>query len=733
MEFGAREDDLALSQDPDVARLERWFERTWKNTHQHRCSWFVAICFVAGQQYVYYNSASNDFERVVEDGGKVRLIINQILPYLEDRITQFAHARAELQVIPESGPERAREMNREAARNSEYLLRFLERKLALKLKDQEFSWWLHVCTTAVQKIFWDADAGRRMKDAVEEKVEEPVRDPATGMALPGEYQMVDRQARDKAGNLLWHEFAEGEVAVENVSRFRFVIDPGAPSIRRAERVCELRPLTRLEAEEFLGDEAGLLDEIPAKDTSYDDLSFWERRIQSIMAPSLRFRIYGPDDKEGQYLLKEYWEAPSRRHPKGLHLLVLNGRRVKAPGTLPTTRDGDLLYPEQVFPYLSMQESLFPLGFDGLSTIDQAIQLQKLLNRDRSRMAEWVSRFVGRWVCDVSAKDDEEAFDDTDGTIYWDSHNGQVPPPTIATPPAMPQSYVECVRETKSDIEDVTGRHDISQGKRVPGVGSGRMAAFLAEKDTTRLGGKFDRWGQYCVERGAMILRCARENYLEPRSVEVTTDRHGRFDPRTLTVLGPEILDNLEIVPGTQIPRSRDFLEQRARQDWKDGVFGPPDSLAARVAYLKESGGGRVNELFRAEFLAEKKASDENRRLARGEPIPVKPWEMHAIEFETHREFAMGEEARDLSPEAWAALETHMMGHLAALNGPPPGAPVPPVAAPGAVPPGPPPAPPGPPAPMPGMTGEELGPDGSMMPEPSSALELADQTAAMANV
>ena len=78
---------------------------------------------------------------------------------------------------------------------------------------------------------------------------------------------------------------------------------------------------------------------------------------------------------------------------------------------------------------------------------------------------------------------------------------------------------------------------------------------------------------------------------------------------------------------------------------------------------------------------------------RGEMVqPPRPWELHDVELEEHRNFWMGEEAKTMAPEGLAALEAHIMATMQAMM-PAPMLPQP--GGPGAGPLGPPPMGPGP--------------------------------------
>lgn len=709
--------------DSDVARLERWYESCSRTSYIRRAGWFVNIAFYLAYQYLVADTheGATEIIEVIEDDGKVRLTLNEILPYVEHMIAKYVSARPKIQAIPKLGDDQDASKNREGAKHTEALLDFLEEKQELQILDQSFLWWLLLSGTGIEKVYWDEEEGRKIREPVEETV--PLADPMTGAPIPGEYRKQQARHAD-TGDLLFHEYQEGEVTISIVSTFRFVIDPDQ-TIRTAPRVCEIQPCTKEQIEEEFG------EAVAATLPEGGDLAhwaIWEKRMLSLENPNTRWQEWSVDENRKLYLKKEFWERPSKEHPKGLHLMTVGGKLVGAKGELPMKKDGsDFLFGKRMFPYLSMQDVLRPFRFHGGAVVDHLVPLQKLFNTEFSRIVEHERKFPGKWTAAIDSVESEEQFNDIEGeVILWDPAGGTNPPPQIQSRPPLPEYITQLLDRIEAKFEDVGGRHDTSQGRIDRGVKSGKQAAFLVEKDDTRLGAKFRRWAQFLVERAKMMVAVAQANYEDSRQIVRKFDQHGRFNPAAISVMGKDLEDNLTFIEGTELPMSQADREQRARQHWQDGVYGDPRSERAAVAYMKEAGAGNINETFETFWLVINKAQKENEGFLSGLPVPPpSPWELHAIELDEHRNFWMSEKAQMLSPEGVQALEQHIFLTMQAMNpqpapmpgaplgGPMPrGGPMPPMPQPG--------QPQGLPGPMPGP-----GPGAEFpMPEPSEANELA---------
>lgn len=712
--------------DDDLARLEAWRERVTRTSYIRRAGWFVNIAYYLAYQWLVADThdGRSDIIEIIEDDGKIRLTLNEIMPYVEHMVAKYAAARAKLQVIPKVGFGQDAKKNRDAARDTESLLTFLEEKQNLTVHDQHLAWWMLCTGTAIEKVYWDEYEGRKKREAVEEDV--PVMDPETGAPIIGEYER--RQATDpETGDLMFREYNEGEVMCAAVSPFRFVIDPDQ-QLDTAPRVCELQPCTLEEIEEEFG--KAIADKISSGGEDGGGLALWEKRMLSLENPNCRWQEWGADDKAKMYLKCEYWERPSKKHPRGLHIVSVGGEILGAKGELPMNADEtDFMYGKRMFPYIAVQDVLRPFRFHGGAVLDHMVPLQKLFNAQFSRIIEHERKFVGKWVAGVDSVESEEQFTDIEGeVILYDPAGGNNPAPKIEARSPMPGYVTDLLDRIAAKIDDVGGRHEISQGRMPMGVKSGKQAALMAEKDDTRLGAKFVRWAQFRVERAKMQVSVAKRYYDEPREITKTHDQHGRFRPSAVNVLGKDLEDNVTFAQGSEFPMNREQRQDQARQNWQDGVYGDPKSIRAVVGYMKEAGAGNINETFEPFWRAIEKAQGENEMLAQGGMVkPPAPWELHEIELEEHRNFWMSEEARALPPDALQQLEMHIDMTMQAMNPQaavaPPGAP--PMAAP----------PPGQAMPpemrMQGPAPEQNpGPMDEGLPEPSSSDELNYQLAQM---
>ena len=655
-----------------ASRLTRWHRAIANLMTLRHAAWFINIAFAHAIQWIAYNRTKQDIYSA-DEAGRIRVTIDRITPFIEDRLAKFANSRPKLRCVADTSKPDQLPKNREAALHSEYLLDYLDRKLNLPDIDQELCWWMLMTGRGIQRQHWDPTAGPTYSDTLKEQVNQALVD-EIGQEIPGEFEPIEQDKLDAQGNVMTAVWNEGEIAASNVPSFRFTIDPEIKDIRFAPRVCEDTPVTAEEIEEEFGPEA--LKEIGAPQEDYDRFTFWERRLYALPGPNVPYQQLGPDINQKGFIRREYWEAPSKAHPRGLRVVTVNGTALGDLDTLPLDEGGDLLFPEtNGLPYLSICDILTPFQFWCDSVVSHMIPVQKLYNAIRSLGLEHMKRFKGKWIAEENTITDADDFnDDMAQILRYDSMGGTLPPPKMESPAPLPAYYDSLLRATELELEDVSGRHDISQGQHA-GIRSGRMGAFLAEKDDTRLGPKYARWERFCLNRGLMQLRLAKANYSDTRSLTVETDPHGNFNPRTLQVLGKDIIDNVVVVPGSATPRSRELKEQAAFENWKQGLYGIPETPQARICYMREAGVGNINQMFQPYWAACEKAEEENLQMTAAQTVMVKPWELHPYEIEVHRAFMLTKDFRALPPEIQGIFEQHLhetiLASMPAVQ-PPPG-------------------------------------------------------------
>lgn len=239
-----------------------------------------------------------------------------------------------------------------------------------------------------------------------------------------------------------------------------------------------------------------------------------------------------------------------------------------PGTHPDLPNGGLItivddfiiqavltempYKHGEYPFTKM-DGIPSGGYYGTSAVEDFIQLQQELNRNRSQRSE---------ARNLTAKPQWTAPKGVIDVAKWRNQPGQVIEytPGLGKPEIMPinplPSYV--IQEEEAilrDMEDVSGQHQVSRGQNPSGVTSGTAISFLQEADNSFMSTVF-----FSIERGIekiarQTLQLAVQYWDVPRLIK-TTGRDGSFSVKSFR--GADIKDgtDIRIEHGSSLPQSR---------------------------------------------------------------------------------------------------------------------------------------------------------------------------------
>ena len=246
------------------------------------------------------------------------------------------------------------------------------------------------------------------------------------------------------------------------------------------------------------------------------------------------------------LFIEAWIKPgvNKNFPKGGMVLIVDDTIVEA------CFDG-LPYNHGQYPFTKF-DGIPSGGYYHTSAIEDFIQLQMELNRNRSQRSEarnltskpqWISP---RGVIDVAK---------------WRNEPGQVLEytPGLGKPEPMPISNLPAyvVQEEEMilrDMEDVSGQHQISRGQNPSGVTSGTAISFLQETDNSFMATVF-----LSIERGfkkiaKQTIQLAIQYWDIPRIVKITGG--DTFSVKEL--MGADIKSgtDVRVESGSSLPVSR---------------------------------------------------------------------------------------------------------------------------------------------------------------------------------
>jgi hypothetical protein len=424
--------------------------------------------------------------------------------------------------------------------------------------------------TVFKKSYWDTTVGGMVSVPRMQTV--PQTDPQTGQVM-GEHQVP---ALDENGQPIIDQVPLGDVNTCVVEPQRIALDMNATAMHNLGWIMEysIHPISWIK--ETYGREGdgytGLAEEI----TEERALSGALRRFQQLKNSSgtRGSVIFGEGTATGgsvdtvppnHAVVKEYYEKPSQKYPKGRLLVVANHKTLYA---------GDSPYsgPEHGdwHPYSECRWEVVPGRFWGKSPLDAACEIQRRLNSidavivlNRKTMAIPQKRIpIGSGVAPGSwtGRPGQE--------IFYREISGAVPDviPAAGVDPSVFQEREACI----SDLKAITGAIDILKGDRPPGVTAASALNLLYEVGTGKLYPGLTRYKLFVESDQKKQLKLICKKYQEPRPeyIAMLMQKNTELDPSSISkFIGSDLYDNCNVVveAGSNIPKLQ-AAQQAALQE-----------------------------------------------------------------------------------------------------------------------------------------------------------------------
>lgn len=409
--------------------------------------------------------------------------------------------------------------------------------------------------TVFKKDYWDTSTIQTVK--VPRVAPQPVIEPNTGAVIGYE----DKEVIDpETGEVICDEMPLGDVNTAVVEPYRLAVDPLATDLHAARWVMEysIQPLDWVMETYGRQEEGftGLVDQVkPEKMLSPEMQRFYALKTSSgTQTPGNLNQNGGTDEMvENAVVLKEYYERPSIKHPKGRLVAVANHVVLYAgPSPYSGPELGDW------HPYSEFRWEIVPGRFWGKSPLDSIVEIQKQINSidavitlTRKTMAipqKLVPTDSGIKRGEWTGRPGQEVFYRPGGT----------PPSTLPAAGVDPQVWQE--REQKlEDIKNISGAIDILKGDRPPGVTAASALEMLFEVGTGKLRPVLDRWKVFVESSQKKQLRLTAQKYKEPRPefIRMLHAKNKELPKETIeNFLGTELYDNcnVKVEAGSNIPK-----------------------------------------------------------------------------------------------------------------------------------------------------------------------------------
>ena len=623
-----------------VSWVKEYYDKCKSSKQKIRRNWDINLMMYGGSQYVSQLTGNKNplgMSRVGTPGSarhRERSVTNRIRPIIRTEITKQTSQKASVTVVPASGEDD----DLFAAQAGESVWQFLHEHEHIQWKMERAAFWTSTCGNGFIKTWWDTNK----KDTLFKNV--------MGMPTVGNISF----ASVTPYNLFVPDLLEEDIEAQPC-----VIEAYTRPVEWANYF-------------FKGDYAPT---VAAKTEIFESTYF-----QSTGE--------GGNNQPDSVLVLEAWIKP------GCCKLLKEGGLVTicADKLVGLTEGG--WYSHEEYPYSHIKH-IITGKFYGVSVLEDINSLQREYNRTRSQIIESKNRMARPQLLAPIGSFDINKYTSEPGLVIPYKPALGRPEPLQIQP--IPDYVLKEVERIISDMEDISGQHQVSRGM-APGQGvvAATAIAFLQEKDDAIISTTISSIEQAIAKMARQSLTLAVDYWDVPRIIRVAgTDRS--FD--SFTLKGSDIANGLDVrvEPGSALPQSK-----AARQAFLMDLFTTGAITSQQMLDMMEIGG--VQTLVDRMRIDMRVAQRENLRMKRltmsdiaqynqkmtqdamegaegtvdpqtGLPtvdpgnlvsyppiIPVNKWDNHQVHITTHNNYRKSQEFEMLSPETKDQFEKHIMIH-----------------------------------------------------------------------
>ena len=544
--------------------------------------WKLNLSFYKGKQYVFYNRKSRRMESLPTDDGdkpryRVRLVANQIAPNSNGLLARLTKTKPTFFATPAQADYEAIK----ATEVAESLLDYWWDTFSLGSKREEAMLWAIICGNGFWKISWDDKVGSSVKLMLNPDGE-PIVNP-----------IIEHLFKDRLGKMgldageFEKEVFEGEIKVDVMAPFDVLLDDSAQVFEDCKYAFCVHPMS--------SDEIYSRYNVRLKPNAIN-------RYPDETLPGMFGTTSGKTKQNVRTVFVGYF-LPGPEFPEGRYVAF-----TKSPNIV--LYDGPWPYPFKKLPLVKFPGMRIPGQLYDTSVVEQAIPLQKELNRTLSQMIEYKNLTLKPQMLAPVGSLRQRMTDEPGAIFEYNPVAGKVPESIPI--PSLPPYVFEHVRDIGQRIRDTFGLNEILQGDVPPNVEAGIAIDLLQEAATDRLAPQILMMEKGLERAGNMMLELAQRYYNEPRLIMLagagSKAKVSRFESADI-IAGVQV----KVETGSGLPRTRAGKQARVMQMLQMGIISPTKAYK----YLDMADFKTLQAQFEAD---EEQAMRENDRLIVGEPI-----------------------------------------------------------------------------------------------------------------
>jgi hypothetical protein len=495
METPKTEEDMVKFVDDVLETLKKP-----KRGHEKR--WKEAILMVAGEQWLDFDEATNNFRGANMANWIPRPTTNYLAKLYDRLVDIFTSGN----LLPNAIPATDDQNDIDSAQKAEHLLNYLSEQI--KTPDYFIpiaAIWFITTGNVIFYASYDTKAGSKIRVPRHDVEYEPY-------LMPDGNQLQDANGepvfsakkvpkRDEKGQPVYEIQEEGQVVERVLSPFSWY--PEITELPHQVTYGVERQLVSMDQlKQIFGEEA--VKEVKAEDVSEFD-------VGSFLDGKLMQPLYDVASDE-MVILKTYRSIPSYRWEKGKVIMTAGGKLL---------HDGDLEpYYDNKLPYRHERYRELPSEFWGISPMDAALPLQKRLNAIDSAIVQHRKTMLLPQIFEPKGANLGEITGRSGARIIWDwrASGGNAP----QVKPSIPLSP-EILKEREQvliDLEQIVGTVEVLSGAQPSGVSTIGQTQVIAEQALRRFAPIVRRWRGALGDHEQRKLRIMQEMYNTPRLVRV---------------------------------------------------------------------------------------------------------------------------------------------------------------------------------------------------------------------
>ncbi len=474
-----------------------------KRGHEKR--WKEAILMIAGEQWLDFDSATNNFRGANLSSWIPRPTTNYLAKLYDRLIDIFTSGNLRPNAIAATDDQE----DIDSAEKAEQLLNYLSEQI--KTPDRYIpiaAIWFIATGNVIHHATYNPKAGSKVRIPRHEVIEEPLILPDGTQLEDSEgnpvFQAKKVQKRDEEGRPVYDVQEEGQIVERVISPFSWY-----PEITELPHQVtygiERQMLSLDQLKNIFGEEA--VKDVKGEDVSEFDVgSFFDSKL----APSLFSSA-----QDEMVILKTYRAEPSARWEKGKVIMTAGGVLLHE-GDLEEYYDGKL-------PIRHERYRELPSEFWGISPLDAALPLQKRINAIDSAIVQHRKTMLMPQIWEPKGAAIGEITGKSGLRIVWDwKASGGNQPQVKQSTPLSPEILKER-EQALVDIEQIVGTVEVLSGAQPSGVSTQGQTEIIAEQALRRFAPIVRRWRASLGEHESRKLRIMQVMYTTPRLVRVFGD------------------------------------------------------------------------------------------------------------------------------------------------------------------------------------------------------------------